>query len=239
MKAALLALLLVGCAKPAPSAPPEPSASRWRELRAELDSLRTARPKQPYGLELSLTLRHERLGQSLRARGLVAVSPPEGLRMILLGPGGTTAFDLWACGDRFRLAIPAADLLRRGDARTPSAELRGLPVGFLRWWFLRPYSGRPLFATDTGAGQRFLLRDDDHALVDILRTATTTSVRRAFGGDEERIEAEGGVCGKVRYRQRSTGVALEVECRHVNDQPPPARAFADPDEPERACGSAS
>ena len=65
--------------------------------------------------------------------GAIAIAPPvsgvtrpsgegppvdaEGaLRMILLGPGGTTALDLWSRGDRFRFAIPALDLLRQKGA---------------------------------------------------------------------------------------------------------------------------
>jgi hypothetical protein len=173
-----------------------------------------------------------------RGRGAVAVHPEGGVRMIMLGPGGTTAMDLWICRDAFRFAVPAADLVRRGDASTPPEELRGLPVDFLRWWFLEPLGGRLLAAYPVSGGDAFLLKDDASA-VHLLRRAdgprTHLSVRRVSLDDEERIETSADKCGHVHYSQQSTSIDLDVNCEKVNDGTPSPRAFADPDDPSRTC----
>ena len=76
---------------------------------------RSLRGVGPHTLRLAVKLREPFTGRTMEARGAVALSPPSALRMILLGPGGTTALDLWARDDEFRFAVPAIDLLRRGD----------------------------------------------------------------------------------------------------------------------------
>ena len=69
--------------------------------------------------------------------------------MILVGPGGTTALDVWVTKDRFRFAVPAIKLEKRGGV--DPAEAKGLPIGMLRWWFLSPLAGRLLArALDAG-----------------------------------------------------------------------------------------
>jgi hypothetical protein len=39
----------------------------------------------------------------------------------------------------------------------------------------------------------------------------------------------------VSYRQRSTALALEVSCESWRRDPPPAAAFADPDDASKSC----
>ncbi len=217
----------------------------WRAAHAEVAALRDRlRPKAGYTMNVALTLEQVQLGQRIRARGAVAVRPPDALRMILLGPGGTTALDLWICGDEFRFQIPAIDLLRRGDATTPSAELRGMPVDFLRWWFLRPLAGQLLaFVDDESAGRSYLIGDGDR-VVELGETGLPGGalddplqvVRRSIH-DEERLIIDGAACGQVKYAQRSTGIELEVQCEKRNVAPPPLRAFADPDDLDRGCGA--
>jgi len=200
-------------------------------------------PTAPYTINLSLKLRQAQLGVSLRARGAVAVVPSEALRMILLGPGGTTALDLWLCRDAFRFAVPAIDLLRRGDRRSPKSERRGLPVDFLRWWFLRPLRGRLLHVLPWAGGKRWMLRDDTHWVRLLSVPSGALSVRRRTFDelemlDElETLQVDRPGCGHVSYRQRSTGLLIEVDCESVRDgdQAPPAKAFADPDDPTKPC----
>lgn len=190
-------------------------------------------------MNLALELTEPRTGQRMRARGAVAVRPPSALRMVLLGPGGTTALDLWICRDAFRFAIPAADLVHRGDASTPRAELRGLPVDFLRWWLLRPLEGHLLYHERRDDRARYVLRHDDQ-IVDVETTGEGDglTVRRTAGGDAEEVEAAGPGCAPVRYRQRSTGIDIAVTCEELDpERVPPARAFADPDDTERACAA--
>jgi hypothetical protein len=169
----------------------------------------------------------------------VAVSPAEqALRMIMLGPAGTTALDLWVCRDRFRFVLPAADLTRRGDAHTPASELRGLPVEFLRWWLLRPLDGQLLCTVDGEGGRRYLLRDAE-AIVDVhAGQGLGLEVERRTRGDRERVQAAGPGCASVRYDQASTGIDIVVRCEQLDRaRTPTAAAFADPDDPAQGCSS--
>ncbi|WP_437619452.1 hypothetical protein [Sorangium sp. So ce1151] len=235
-------------------------ASAWRAGRQRLADLRRiVEGAGPRTLRVRLALREPRTGQVLEARGAIAIAPPaiatdarartagsasldpEGaLRMILLGPGGTTALDLWARGDRFRFAVPALDLLKRGDASTPRAALRGLPVDFLRWWMLHPAAGTLLWYERAASTDCFVLRDgdavidlriNDRGLIGARRTTWSTAEgarRRQL--DEEVVIAEGAGCGNVRYAQASTGLLVTVICEaEERDRAPDPRAFVDPD----------
>jgi hypothetical protein len=235
------AVLLSACApaQPQPTLPAGAETEAWQSRRSELRRLQDAfNASKPYSLNVTLELWVERLGMRTRGRGAVAVHPDGGVRMIMLGPGGTTAMDLWICRDAFRFSVPAADLVRRGDAHTPPDELRGLPVSFLRWWFLRPLRGKLLAAFDRDGAHHYVLKDDDSA-VHLLDKGDELSVRRLSHGDEERIETTPELCGHVHYNQSSTSIDLDVHCEQVNENTPPLRAFVDPDDPERACIQAS
>jgi hypothetical protein len=231
-----LVALLAGCGT-APVPPKPAGTERWQAARKELVSLRERlSPARPYRMNVTLELQQKSLAARMRARGAVAVRPPDALRMLLLGPGGTTALDLWVCRDRFRFAIPAVDLVRRGDASTPAHELRGLPVAFLRWWFLSPLEGRLLSFVDEAAGRRYVMRQDDQ-VTHLSVVEEGLRVRRVSRGDEESLVSDGRACGKVRYQQKSTGIELEVQCEELDDDTaPPERAFADPDDASRMCG---
>lgn len=188
----------------------------------------------------------------MEARGAVALSPPSALRMILLGPGGTTALDLWARGEQFRFAVPAIDLLRRGDASTPRDQMRGLPVDFLRWWLLRPADGSLLWHELRGGADHFVLRDGP-AIIDLCAQSDGSLVARrttwasAVGADArtaarsneraiidvETVSATRRGCGPVQYTQASTGLEVGVQCEgEETRRAPNPRAFVDPDAPE-------
>ncbi len=240
----LLSLFLIGCgAQQAPviaaELPAGPEGTRlWQAALHELALLRGRyAPAAPYTINLSLTLRQPQLGVSMRARGAVAVVPSKALRMILLGPGGTTALDLWLCGDAFRFAVPALDLLRRGDQSSPRKQRRGLPVDFLRWWFLRPLRGRLLHVLPWSDGKRWMLRDDAHWVRLLSSASGALEIRRRASDELETLRVDGPGCGRVLYQQRSTGLHIEVECESLRsgEQAPPAKAFADPDDPTKAC----
>lgn len=240
------ALGAASCAAPLadPRHPAAPTLASWQQARRRLAEIRDAAGgPAPRTIRLALTLREPRTGRTLEARGAVAVAPPEALRMILLGPGGTTALDLWVRGERFRFAIPAIDLLRRGDASTPREAMRGLPVGFLRWWLLQPASGKLLWHAAEEGGDLFVLREGGATIelfaaagkggVKARRTTWTTDAdARARRIDEETIEADRLGCGSVRYRQASTGLLITVRCEgEETSRAPSARAFEDPDAP--------
>lgn len=261
-------LALAGCgpalARPVPLA--WPSTAEWRRARARLEAFRReAQGAGPRTMRVGLRMREPFRGRVMEARGAVAIEPaplvrvgdtePEpsqtgALRMILLGPGGTTALDLWTRGARFRFAVPALELLRKGDAATPPSEMRGLPVGFLRWWLLRPASGTLLWYQREPAAERFVLRDGP-AFVD-LRLAGDGSIEAvrttwaSQGGEdvvvsEERVEADSLGCASARYVTRipfggdaRSGLPLEIvlRCEGIEASAAPnPRAFEDPDAP--------
>ena len=237
-----------------PSGAPAPRAASpmpedWRTARRRLGALRDeAQGTGARTLRVRLALREPRVGQILEARGAVAIAPsldggspgepPGALRMILLGPGGTTAMDLWARGHRFRFAIPALGLLQRGDAATSPASLRGLPVAFLRWWLLRPASGELLWYERVGGTDAYVLRDGG-AIIELrardggpiaARRTTWLAERERRLLDEEVVIADGVGCGTIRYAQASTGLLVTVRCEgEERGRSPDPRAFADPD----------
>ncbi|MBI4952212.1 MAG: hypothetical protein HY908_09270 [Myxococcales bacterium] len=231
---------------PAPPLPYELPAgpaglAAWRQARAELAELRRrARPATRYKMEVAVDFEHRPSGTHQRARGAVAVAP-DALRMILLGPGGTTALDVWMCRAAFRMSVPAADLEVRGTVHDDPAKLRALPVGFLGYWFLRPYAGSLLAFVPDGDGRRFVLRDGD-AVVDVRllpgpsgQEERVTLRRRAPSG-AELFTSDGASCGRVRYVEEDVGLELAVECLGLDrDAELPEQAFADPDDPERGC----
>jgi hypothetical protein len=198
----------------------------------------------PHTEHLAVTIREPRTGRVLAARGAAAIVPPRALRMILLGPGGTTALDLWIDGDRWRFAVPALDLVKRGDLRAPPEERRGLPVDFLAWWLLRPVSGQVLRYGRAAGGDRFVLQDGA-AIVDLAsghdgRIEAQRSTWSQGEGDRRLVDAEtvsapGIACrpggGEVRYHQASTGLDVVVTCESRTNGEPPAKALQDPDAP--------
>jgi hypothetical protein len=248
--AALVAFTTCSCAAQV-AEPQRPTLAAWRAARSRLAAIR--RLSEDAGqrtLRIAMTIREPLTGQTLQARGALAIAPPHALRMILLGPGGTTALDLWVNGDRFRFAIPAIDLLRRGDASTPRASMRGLPVDFLRWWLLRPASGKLLWHVPDRDADRFFLRDGS-ALIDLRVTSQgqLTARRTSWAADPSAPPADDGAsplrlageelvlatrigCGPVRYTQLSTGLEVAIRCEGQAAGPPDPRAFIDPDAPD-------
>jgi hypothetical protein len=236
-------LVSVGCGAPSPGPSKpwpthEPSVAEWRGWRESLANLRERHaPTNGYTMRLALELQEPLSGQMLRARGAVGVAPDQrALRMILVGPGGATALDLWICGAQSRFAVPALDLVWRGDGQPSSAQSRGLPVGFLRWWLLDPLAGRLLFAGRLAATDRYVLRSEA-ALLDLQRRADGgLRVERRVAGALERVESSGSSCPTVRYREQSTGLDIRVTCEGLDlGRAPTPAALADPDEPTRLC----
>lgn len=171
-------------------------------------------------------------GKHFLARGAIAIDPGRAARMMLLGPGGITAVDLWVTKDRFRFAVPAIHLEKRGG-KDP-VESQGLPVGMLRWWFLSPLGGRLLFARSAASDSAWILRDG--AATVMLRSDGSRFVAlRRDGESLEGIEwlARGlvpttGAHG--RYIDGGLGLRVEVLVEEVLRADPDPAAFADPDE---------
>jgi hypothetical protein len=153
--------------------------------------------------------------------------------MILVGGAGATVLDAWMTPQRWRIAVPPIALVRRGGTDEPDA----LPVGFLRWWFFRPFAGT-LFAAahrtgPEGAADLLLLRDG--AAVIELRPGRCLGARRRSGPRSERVEE----CASrsfpqpgdsVRYEEETSGLAIDLVIESLASEPPSDDAFLDPDE---------
>jgi hypothetical protein len=222
-----------------------PSLDEWSRARRRLAEVRAVLSRRtPHTRRLALKLREPFTGRLMEARGAVAIAPPAALRMILLGPGGTTALDLWVKGDRFRFSVPALDLLRRGDAGTPREQTRGLPVDFLKWWLLRPAEGTLLWHERTERADHFVLRDSSAVINLCVADSGALLARRTTwvdgGGDprdrrvadQETVIAAKPGCAPVRYVQALTGLEIAVTCEgEETEREPSPRAFEDPDKP--------
>jgi hypothetical protein len=210
---------------------PDVSQEEWTLSRERLERMRVEQPQRPYVERVRVGVVDPRSGKMYEARGAVAVSPNTAARLLLVGPGGATALDVWVTRDRFRFAIPAMNLERRGG--TEAEDTRGMPIGLLRWWFLSPLSGRLVLGRSSKSEVAFLLRDGDATV-----TVRTDGVRfvaiRREAGRLEGIEWLGrgllplaGARGRYIDGQWGTRIHIFVE-EVLPDEPDPA-AFLDPD----------
>jgi hypothetical protein len=208
------------------------SQSEWTRARERLERLRAEIPHRPYVERVQIGMRDPRSGKFYQARGAVAVSPDNAARMVLVGPGGTTALDLWVTRDRFRFAIPAIKLEKRGGSDLSQAP--GLPIGFLRWWFLSPLDGQLVLARSGEREAAFVLRDGP-ATVTLQTDGERFSAVRRENGRRERLEWFGRSLApregaRGHYVESQWGLSVQVVVEEVlPDEPDPA-AFFDPDD---------
>ena len=213
---------------------PDVPQAEWTLSRTRLAGMRKDLPSRPYAERIRIAVEDPRTGKTYEARGAVAVSPSRAARMILVGPGGTTALDLWVTRDRFRIAIPALKLEKRGG--DDLSDTRGLPVSFLRWWFLAPLDGKLVLARSNESEASFLFRDGPATVTLRTNGERFLAVRRQQGTAHlEGIEWRGhGLVPQAgdrgRYRDGDLGMHVDVLVEEVlPDEPDPA-AFLDPDE---------
>ncbi|MDB4945274.1 MAG: hypothetical protein JWP97_4808 [Labilithrix sp.] len=216
---------------PVAAAPPDVTAPEWRLARRRLGRLRDGQPGRPYVEKIRIAVDDPRSGKRFEARGAVAISPDKAARMMLVGPGGATALDVWVTKERFRFAVPAVKLEKRGG-RDP-AESRGLPIGMLRWWFLSPLGGRLLVARSNAQESSWVLREGGATVT--LRTDGNRFVAlRREGETLEGIEwtarglvPQSGAHGQ--YIEGRFGLRVEVLVEEVLEAEPDPEAFTDPD----------
>jgi hypothetical protein len=212
---------------------PNVDQAEWTLSRERLKRMRSELPRRPYVERVQLAIVDPRTGKLYQARGAVAISPDRAARMILVGPGGTTAMDVWVTRDRYRLSIPALKIEKRGQRDL--AEAKGLPIGFLRWWFLSPLEGELVLARSNRAEAAFLLRDGPATVTMRTDGARFIAIRRESGKLEGLEWASGqGLSPRAgargRYIDGEFGLRVHVMIEEVlPDEPDPA-AFFDPDE---------
>lgn len=237
MRARHVVAYVLCCSCAVAASPPPPTQSEWQAAREWLHDLRACEPIGPFGAVVRVLLRHPRSGRVLSARGAVAVDPHRAVRMVLVGPAGGTALDVWVTPDRWRFEAPFAKVLRRGGPDDNPA----LPIGFFRWWFLAPVDGRLLTAVAGTDSERFILRrgGDTIDLTDAHSgKAHIVTASRRSRGSVDRVNVRGAFPGatpgdRVTYDHEASGVHVEVLVESRSDTPTPA-AFADPDGPEGA-----
>src|SRR5262249_34669470 len=86
---------------------PSIGQAEWTLSRERLLRMRSELPQRPYAARVQIGVVDPRSGKVFQARGAVAVSPDHAARLILVGPAGATALDLWVTRDRFRFSIPS------------------------------------------------------------------------------------------------------------------------------------
>ncbi len=210
--------LACGCAPElAPAAPP--SAAAQIEALVRLSELEK-RARAPRTDRVRLRIDAPYLPAPIEARGALAVEPGRGMRLVLLGPGGTTALDFWASGDRYRLSLPELGTDARGDARSPRGMRRALPIELFRWWMLDPFGGELLFAVQESGAVRAALARERYVTHLRLHDDGALSAHRVWRSerdgaphvDEEWLELDVYPCGRARYEQRSTRLVVEITC---------------------------
>jgi hypothetical protein len=228
---------LVSACAPPPRAPDRVTPLDWTNARRRLASIRATESTGPYSVLIRCAMREPLGGHVYEARGALAVLPHTAMRMVLLGPAGATALDLWITRDKWRLVAPTARFERRGTSE--AEDTRGLPIGFFRWWFLAPLAGRMLSSAPLAGGASFVLRDGGGVVLvreetpDGTRELHLTALRREAGGLEA-LEWRGHDLSpragdRARYVQDASGLEVEVVVDAVIPDEPDAAVFLDPD----------
>ena len=230
------AVAATSCAHAPPPSPPSPPVSpgELAVLRDALEHERGLRPAAPWKAGLRFSMRDPHSGRTVSGRGGIAVAPGAAVRMILVGGAGSTILDAWASARHWRVAVPPANVLRRGGAENPD----DLPIGFLRWWFVAPLAGVVVGGGGAGAATRWVL-DDGGAEIDVQAGACgerhlLAATRRASGRTEHveecRASAEPSPGDQAKYVDDATGLQVDVELESVGGSPDPD-AFVNPDPP--------
>jgi hypothetical protein len=232
--ALVVAWLLPACAARAPT-PVEvaTASSSWPALRQGLARERASLPDRPWAAGLRATVTVPRQSRVFEGRGAIAVAPGRAVRMVLVGPAGATLLDAWATAAAWRIAIPPADLVRRGGPEDPP----DLPIGFLRWRFLRPFEGTLLGGALEPHAVTWVLRDGD-AVVEVRLSPADPGVVLALSrnrsGRAERIVEQRRADtphegDRVSYREERGGIGADLLVESIAPRSPDERAFSDPD----------
>jgi|HubBroStandDraft_6_1064221.scaffolds.fasta_scaffold469502_2 hypothetical protein len=223
----------LSCAPARPVPWPAATARSWNELGRALSEQRQSRPREPWSAGLRITMRDPASGRVIDGRGAIAVEPGQAVRMILTGAAGATMLDAWVTQARWRVAVPPLEIVRRGGLEEP----RDMPVGFLRWWFLTPLTGRLFAATFTEGGSLWLLRYGN-AVIELreascprgtLLHATRRAVGHAETVEECRERGEPSAGDSARYVDEASGLCVDVSLESIAAAPPSGDAFRDPD----------
>ena len=223
----LLGLLALAACAPAAELPVNPTQAQWDEGHRRLEALRTTFPKTAYTQPVTVDFREPYTRRRFEGRGAVGVDPGRAMRMILVGPAGEPALDVWVTRDAWRMSVPAIHLVKRGGREAPD----GMPIGFFRSWFIDPLGGDLLAI---GRHDDLVVRDREGGTLDVSDVSflprPSAQVRRRKGRATERFGfALGKEGGTASYVSESTKLAVEVKLGPVQSEPPDPQAFEDPE----------
>jgi hypothetical protein len=222
----LLLLALAGCAAPVAPAV-NPTQAQWDDGLRRLEALRSTFPKTAYTQPVTVEFFEPYTRRRFEGRGAVGVDPGKAMRMILVGPAGEPALDVWVTRDAWRMSVPAIHLVRRGRRDAPDA----MPIGFFRSWFIAPLGGNLLAL---GNHDDLVVRDHEGGTLDVSNVSfaprPSAHVRRRKGRATERFDfALGKEGGTASYVSESTKLSVEVKLGPVQSDPPDPQAFEDPE----------
>lgn len=220
MRRAIVALTAasIACVSLPPEAPTTTQAD-WDAARDHLTRLRASLPRAPYTQPVTVDFFDPRSRRHFDGRGAVGVDPGRAMRMILVGPAGEPALDVWVTADAWRLVVPPIHLVRRGGRDAP----KGTPVGFFRSWFVEPLAGR-LLAIDRGGA--LVVRDPFGGTLHVAADSLDAGrIRRRSGAVTESFAF---TKTHATYLDDATGLAVDVTMGPVQHDPPDPQAFVDP-----------
>jgi len=211
---ALALATTVACAEPPP--PPAPvTQAQWDDGLRRFEALRAELPRAPYTQPITVSFFEPITRKRFEGRGAIGVDPGRAMRMILVGPAGEPALDVWVTRDAWRLVVPAAHYAKRGGRESPSTS----PIGFFRAWFVDRFGGHLLAL---GRDGELVVRGDDGGT---LHVAPSRVVRRS-GTQTEILTFDRT---HARYVHRASGLEVEVTLGDAQREPPDPQAFVDPD----------
>jgi hypothetical protein len=213
------ALALVASCASASAEPYDVTQAQWDAGLARLAQLRASFPKQAYTRNVTVTFFEPRSRRRFEGRGAVGVDPGHAMRLMLVGPAGEIALDVWVTRDHWRMSVPAIHFLKRGGTESPT----GMPIGFFRSWFVDPLAGRPLALGREG---QLIVRDTAGGTLHIAPTTNGADIVRRHGAGIETFSYDET---RAHYVDHATGVEVDVGLEPPQDTPPLPQAFVDPD----------
>jgi hypothetical protein len=233
----LMAALLVACvparggtkatsgASPRPIVSAEEAKRQFVLARQRLDLFRSALDHRPFGETVQISLREEVSGRRWEGRGVVVRKPATALRLVLLGPGGATALDLWATPDRCHLESPLLGVRHRGPTASAPA-----PTPFLAWWFLDPLGQHVQDAWLSQGLARGIMEGPRGERTEVEETADGWVLRRRGGVERLSLRGPPGQVGThVSYQDLSARVFADVIIEDIAAGPPSDEAFREPE----------
>ena len=209
-----------------------PTEAEWLAARQRLAELRATEPTKPFGAVVRVALREPHTGKTFAARGAIAVDPHRALRMVLVGPGGATALDVWATADHWRFEVPAAGLLRRGGREddpgppdrvlplvVPRASRRSTPRELRRACERRGRQVRPAARARRPSIWSTKPRPGGHDVVAARRDPRGTRIGHRLSRARASRSARRP---RQRTTRKATGVHVEVIVESASDAPDPA-----------------